>query len=76
MKAVVLAGGKSSRMGQDKALLMLGEKVIIQRILDVVSTVFDEVYISGNRVAYQSFSKNCLLFQYIPLSLLSMYVNV
>ena len=60
MKAVVLAGGKSSRMGQDKALLMLGEKVIIQRILDVVSTVFDEVYISGNRVAYQSFSKNII----------------
>ena len=60
MKAVVLAGGKSSRMGQDKALLMLGEKVIIQRILDVVSTVFDEVYISGNRVAYQAFSKNII----------------
>lgn len=60
MKAVVLAGGKSSRMGQDKALMMLGDKMIIQRVLDTVSSVFDEVYISGNRFHYSIFSKGII----------------
>ncbi len=48
MKAIVLAGGKSSRMGQDKALMMLGNKPVIQYGIDALSSVFDEVYISGS----------------------------
>lgn len=60
MKAIVLAGGKSSRMGQNKALMMLGGRTVIQRVLDVVSSVFDEVYISGNCFYYHFLSKGII----------------
>lgn len=56
MKAVILAGGKSSRMGQDKALMTLGEKRVIQYILETLSSVFEEVYISGFHSRYQFLS--------------------
>ena len=49
MKAVVLAGGKSSRMGQDKALMKMSGKTMIQHVVDNLAKVFDEVFISGNR---------------------------
>lgn len=52
MKAVVLAGGQSSRMGQDKALMKLGEKNVIEYVINNLSQVFDEVYISGNHSNY------------------------
>lgn len=52
MKAVVLAGGQSSRMGQNKALMKLGEKTVIEHVIDNLSQVFDEVYISGNDSNY------------------------
>ncbi|MBB6330918.1 molybdopterin-guanine dinucleotide biosynthesis protein A [Chryseobacterium sediminis] len=52
MKAIVLAGGQSSRMGQDKALMKLGEKTVIEHVIDNLSKVFDEVYISGNHSNY------------------------
>lgn len=60
MKAVVLAGGKSSRMGQDKALMMLGGKTVLQQVLETVSFVFDDVYISGSYFHYQFFSKGII----------------
>jgi len=52
MKAVILAGGKSSRMGQDKASMVLGEKYVIQHVIDNLSSVFEEVFISGNHTDY------------------------
>ena len=52
MKAIILAGGKSSRMGQDKASMILGGKTLIQHIIDNLSSVFDEIFISGNHSNY------------------------
>lgn len=52
MKAIILAGGKSSRMGQDKASMILGGKTLIQHIIDNLSFVFDEIFISGNHLNY------------------------
>jgi len=40
--AIILAGGFSSRFGQDKGLLQLANKPLIKHILDAVSTVVDE----------------------------------
>lgn len=45
----VLAGGKSSRMGQDKALLELAGKPLVLRAVEKLRQVCTEVSILGNR---------------------------
>jgi len=40
--AVVLAGGKSRRIGRPKAFLDLGGRTLIERVLDVVTDLFPE----------------------------------
>jgi len=46
---VIQAGGKSTRMGgQPKALLELGGRRIIERVLDVITPVVDDVLIVTN----------------------------
>jgi len=40
--AVVLSGGKSRRMGEPKAFLDLGGRMLIERVLDVVTDLFAE----------------------------------
>jgi molybdenum cofactor guanylyltransferase len=57
--AVVLAGGKSSRIGGDKGLIILGGKPIIAHILERLRPVVDEVVIvvgsDAQGEAYDSF---------------------
>jgi len=43
----VLAGGRSSRMGQDKALLRLGGEPLVQRAVRKLSEICAEVAIAG-----------------------------
>jgi molybdopterin-guanine dinucleotide biosynthesis protein A len=45
----VLAGGKSSRMGQDKALLELAGKPLVLLAVEKLQRVCAEVYVLGNR---------------------------
>lgn len=45
----VLAGGRSSRMGQDKALLQLGGVTLVERCLGKLRAVCDEVAIAGGQ---------------------------
>ena len=44
--AVVMAGGRSLRMGGDKATLLLGEQTLLQRVIDVVQPIFGELRVS------------------------------
>ena len=44
--AVILAGGKSSRMGQNKALLQVEGKPLIEKIRDILSKIFSQVVLS------------------------------
>jgi len=44
--AVILTGGDSRRMGQDKASLVLGERSLLQRVISIVQPLFGEVIIS------------------------------
>jgi len=49
---VVLAGGRSTRMGWDKALLKLNGKPLIQHVAEALHAVFDDVIVSANRADY------------------------
>ena len=44
----VLAGGQSKRMGQDKAFLEVGRRRVIERVLETVSPLTDDLFISTN----------------------------
>ena len=44
---VVLAGGKSSRMGRDKAWLTFFGQPLLRRVADVLARVTGEVFVSG-----------------------------
>lgn len=59
--AVILAGGKSSRMGQDKALVNLGGQSLLARQIALVREVeAGEVFVSGRAgVGYSAFG--CLV---------------
>ena len=56
MTAFVLAGGKSSRMGADKALLELAGQTLLQRALKLARAVTEDVRIVGARDKFGEFA--------------------
>lgn len=52
----VLAGGKSKRMGTDKAFLVFREKPMLKHMLDFLTPFCNEVFISGNNPEFDSFN--------------------
>jgi molybdenum cofactor guanylyltransferase len=52
---IVLAGGKSSRMGADKGLMVFRGKPLVQYSLELLSHFCDRILISSNNPAYNSF---------------------
>ncbi|MFA9391470.1 MAG: molybdenum cofactor guanylyltransferase [Prolixibacteraceae bacterium] len=52
---VVMAGGKSSRMGIDKGLMDFKGKPMVQYAIDLLSGIFESVVISSNNHAYEKF---------------------
>jgi len=52
----ILAGGKSSRLGTDKALLTLNDQTLLQRIISIVDPFCLKVYVSGQKHEYTSAS--------------------
>lgn len=51
----VLAGGKSSRMGRDKALLDFKGQALLAYMLDLIRPFCSGTFISGNNPEYQMF---------------------
>lgn len=47
--AVILSGGRSSRMGRDKAELPLGGETFLERLTTGLTPLFDRVYVSVDR---------------------------
>lgn len=70
LSAIVLAGGKSSRMGEDKALLLIHGVPLLQLVCNVASSLCDLVYIvTPTPEKYQHLLlKNCQFVCEEPLS--------
>jgi molybdenum cofactor guanylyltransferase len=51
----ILAGGKSSRMGTDKGLLLIGGKAMIEYVIEQMHSVFDKLVIVSNNPEYEKF---------------------
>jgi molybdopterin-guanine dinucleotide biosynthesis protein A len=54
VSAAIMAGGKSRRMGQDKAWIELDGEPIIRRVANVLAQIADEVIIVANDPRYAS----------------------
>jgi molybdopterin-guanine dinucleotide biosynthesis protein A len=55
INAYILAGGKSSRMGTDKGLLLFEGKAMIQYVIEQMQPVFDKLVIVSNNPEYEKF---------------------
>ncbi|KYC92965.1 molybdenum cofactor guanylyltransferase [Heyndrickxia sporothermodurans] len=61
MDTIILAGGKSSRMGQNKALLPLGNERVIDRLINEFSPITRRMFLVSNHPSeYQSININIL----------------
>ena len=54
--AFVVAGGKSSRMGQDKALVKLGGRTLLERALELARGVSSDVRVVGQTEKFAAFA--------------------
>ncbi|MHC4553990.1 MAG: molybdenum cofactor guanylyltransferase [Planctomycetota bacterium] len=52
--AIIMAGGRSRRMGQDKAVLEINGTPAIQYVFDQLRPYFDQILISSNNMAEHS----------------------
>ena len=55
LTVVIQAGGQSSRMGEDKALKPFLGRPLIQRVIDRLSPIADEMIVTTNRPAEYTF---------------------
>ena len=60
---VILAGGKSRRFGEDKSKIKLGNKTLLEHVIDKVEKEFSELLIISNNQNYKFTSKKIFLVQ-------------
>lgn len=52
---IILAGGKSSRMGQDKGLMLLNGKPMVEHVIETAKQITTEIIIVANNDDYKKF---------------------
>ena len=58
LTVVIQAGGMSARMGEDKALKPFLGRPLIQRVIDRLTPIADELIVTTNRPAEYEFLKS------------------
>ncbi len=56
----VLAGGKSSRMGQDKGLMLLNNQPLVSQIASQLKPLVSQVIVVANNPDYKKIGYNCI----------------
>jgi len=56
---IILAGGKSSRMGTEKGLILYKNKPFVEHIIGAMNPLVDNIIIISNNKAYKSFGFRC-----------------
>ena len=54
VSAFILAGGQSTRMGRDKALVIVGGRTLLERVLETARAVTEDVRIVGEPAKYST----------------------
>ena len=64
--AFILSGGRSSRMGIDKAFLTINSQPLILKMIELLDSIFSEVIISTNNPEVYKFTQRKLIKDIIP----------
>lgn len=67
VKCFILAGGKSSRMGSNKALLTFNGNTLLSNCIKVLKEFSKEIYISGNYPEYKIFNLPIIIDEYAEI---------
>ena len=67
LTGIILAGGESKRMGQNKALIHFEGKMLIEHSILLMQSVCDEVIISANHPDYKTYGLPVIKDNYISI---------
>lgn len=66
ISCIILAGGKSARIGRDKAFITIDKKPIIEEQTDILSKIFDEIIIVTNALNHFKYVKAKVVKDIVP----------
>src|SRR6056297_1700845 len=60
MNAIILAGGKSTRFGSNKALFELNQKPMLINLIEKLKPHFNKIYVIGNKIKKEENMKDII----------------
>ncbi len=57
--AIILAGGKSTRMKKEKGLMLFGKKTLVEHVIDAIKKITNNIFIITQNPGYGKFGYPC-----------------